>query len=61
VSYLKYWADPAAGKIFWLVQAPDADAAISVHREAHGWSPTRPTRSPRGLIPGSSGGRKVRG
>lgn len=36
VSYLKYWVDPEAGKIFCLVQAPDADAAASVHREAHG-------------------------
>ena len=24
------------GKIFCLVEAPDADAAISVHQEAHG-------------------------
>jgi hypothetical protein len=24
------------GKIFCLVEAPDADAAISVHKEAHG-------------------------
>jgi uncharacterized protein DUF4242 len=34
VNYLKYWVD--AGKIFCLVEAPDAEAAISVHREAHG-------------------------
>ena len=36
VSYLRYWVDEAAGKIFCLVEAPDADAAISVHKEAHG-------------------------
>ena len=36
VSYLRYWVDEAAGKIFCLVEAPDADAAHSVHREAHG-------------------------
>ena len=36
VSYQRYWVDEAAGKIFCLVDAPDADAAISVHREAHG-------------------------
>jgi hypothetical protein len=36
VTYLKYWVDPAAGKMFCLVEAPDADAAASVHREAHG-------------------------
>ena len=36
VHYLRYWVDESAGKIFGLVDAPDADAAIRVHREAHG-------------------------
>ena len=36
VSYLRYWVDEDAGKIFCLVEAPDAEAAVSVHREAHG-------------------------
>jgi hypothetical protein len=36
VKYLRYWVDEAAGKIFCLVDAPDADAAHTVHREAHG-------------------------
>ena len=36
VSYLRYWVDPAEGKIFCLVDAPDAEAANTVHREAHG-------------------------
>lgn len=36
VSYLRYWVDEAAGKIFCLVEADDAESAISVHREAHG-------------------------
>ena len=36
VSYLRYWVDEDAGKIFCLVDAPDADAANQVHREAHG-------------------------
>ena len=36
VKYLKYWVDEKARKIFCLVEAPDADAAIRVHREAHG-------------------------
>jgi hypothetical protein len=36
VKYLRYWVDEKAGKIFCLVEAPDADAAASVHREAHG-------------------------
>lgn len=36
VHYLKYWVDEQSGKIFCLVDAPDAEAANSVHREAHG-------------------------
>ena len=36
VSYLRYWVDESAGKIFCLVEAPDAEAANTVHREAHG-------------------------
>ena len=36
VSYTSYWTDPASGKVFCLVEAPDADAAHTVHREAHG-------------------------
>jgi hypothetical protein len=36
VTYLQYWVDEANGKVFCLVDAPDADAAITVHREAHG-------------------------
>ena len=36
VSYLRYWVDEAAGRIFCLVEAPDAAAAHTVHREAHG-------------------------
>jgi hypothetical protein len=36
VQYLRYWVDEAAGKIFCLVEAPDAEAANQVHREAHG-------------------------
>ncbi len=36
VEYLRYWVDESAGKIFCLVEAPDADAANTVHRRAHG-------------------------
>lgn len=36
VEYKRYWVDEKAGKIFCLVEAPDADAAHTVHREAHG-------------------------
>ena len=36
VRYLRYWVDETAGKVFCLVDAPSANAATSVHREAHG-------------------------
>lgn len=36
VNYLHYWVDEKNGKIFCLVDAPSADAAADVHREAHG-------------------------
>ncbi|HVM19261.1 MAG TPA: DUF4242 domain-containing protein [Egibacteraceae bacterium] len=36
VSYQRYWVDERAGKIFCLVEAPSAEAAATVHREAHG-------------------------
>ncbi len=36
VNYLKYWVDEQAGKVFCLVDAPNPEAAHTVHREAHG-------------------------
>jgi len=36
VKYLRYWVDESDGKVFCLVEAPDAKAASTVHREAHG-------------------------
>ncbi len=36
VNYLRYWIDEEVGKIFCLVEAPSAEAAATVHREAHG-------------------------
>ena len=36
VNYKQYWVDEKAGKIFCLVDAPDAETAARVHREAHG-------------------------
>lgn len=36
VKYLKYWVDETNGKAFCLVDAPSAEAAATVHREAHG-------------------------
>ncbi|WP_088288271.1 DUF4242 domain-containing protein [Kineosporia sp. A_224] len=36
VRYLRYWVDESGGQVFCLVEAPDAEAANLVHREAHG-------------------------
>ena len=36
VNYLRYWVNEGKGKVFCLVDAPSADAAATVHREAHG-------------------------
>jgi hypothetical protein len=36
VRYLRYWVSEDEGRIFCLVEAPNAAAASTVHREAHG-------------------------
>jgi hypothetical protein len=36
VDYKSYWFDETKGRIFCLVEAPDAETAHRVHREAHG-------------------------
>jgi hypothetical protein len=36
VDFQQYWVDEAQGHVFCLVEAPDAEAANAVHREAHG-------------------------
>lgn len=36
VDYQHYWVDEVGGRIFCLVEAPDAETASRVHLEAHG-------------------------
>lgn len=36
VEYKSYWVDEVDGKVFCLVEAPDAEAATKVHQLAHG-------------------------
>ncbi len=36
VNYRQFWVDEQAGKIFCLVEAPDAESANRVHRDGHG-------------------------
>jgi hypothetical protein len=35
-NYLRYWVDQRAARVFCLAEAPSADAAVEVHRRAHG-------------------------
>jgi len=39
VKYHKYWYNEAEGKVFCLSEAPNKEAAVAVHREAHGLVP----------------------
>jgi len=39
VNYKQYWFNETEGSVYCLVEAPSAEAAISVHREAHGLIP----------------------
>ena len=36
VKYLNYWYSEKTGDVFCLLDAPSRDAAMAVHREAHG-------------------------
>jgi hypothetical protein len=36
VKYHKYWVDETERKVFCLVEAPNAEVASKVHKEAHG-------------------------
>lgn len=36
VEYHKYWLNESAGKVFCICDAPNTEAAVKVHREAHG-------------------------
>jgi len=36
VKYINYWVDEQAGDIMCLAEAPSAEAAIAVHKAAHG-------------------------
>lgn len=39
VRYLNYWFDADTGTVRCLIEAPSAQAALDVHREAHGLMP----------------------
>jgi uncharacterized protein DUF4242 len=39
VNFINYWVDEKAGKVFCLSEAPDSNAIVSAHKEAHGLLP----------------------
>ena len=59
VHYHKYWVNEKAGKIFCLCHAPNADAAIQVHREAHGMAADKVIEIQPELAEGFLGGVEV--
>ncbi|KAA1400371.1 DUF4242 domain-containing protein [Aeromicrobium ginsengisoli] len=52
VDYKQYWFDEDSGKVFCLVDAPDAESAERVHREAHGLLADQLIPVQEGVIPG---------
>jgi hypothetical protein len=36
VKYLEYWYNDHGGRVICLVEAPDKESAVKVHREVHG-------------------------
>ena len=52
VDYKQYWFNEESGKVFCLVEAPDATAAERVHREAHGLLAEQLIEVEEGVIPG---------
>ncbi len=41
VTFIKFWVDPQEGKIYCLSSAPDTEAIIETHRQAHGLLPAK--------------------
>ncbi|WP_228450577.1 DUF4242 domain-containing protein [Chryseolinea soli] len=39
VSFIKYWVDEAAGKVYCLAESPDSASVYKTHQEAHGLVP----------------------
>ena len=59
VEYLKYWSNHEHGKLFCLVNEPDAESASEVHREAHGLVAEKIIEVPPELAEGFLGGGQI--
>ena len=61
VEYHKYWFNESCGKIFCLCTAPNAEAAATVHREAHGLLASKIIEVAPEIAEGFLGGAEVSG
>jgi class 3 adenylate cyclase len=55
VTYHEWWYNDAVGSIYCLVEAPSQNAAMAVHREAHGLIPDEIIEVERGVAEGFFG------
>jgi len=56
VEYQRYWVDESSGTIYCLVEAPSAEAATEVHREAHGLVADEVSEVVAGILPAQASG-----
>ena len=59
MRYLRYWVDEQQGKVFCLVEAPSAEAAATVHKEAHGLVADEIFEVQEGTGPATGPGQKI--
>jgi len=59
VDYRKYWLNEKCGKVFCLVEAPNAEAAERVHREAHGLTAQKIIEIDPDMVDGFLGGGQI--
>lgn len=59
VNYRRYWHNQQCGKVFCLVDAPNAEAAAKVHAEAHGLMAEKIIEVDPDMIDGFLGGVEV--
>ncbi len=60
VKYHEWWFNDAIGSVYCLVEAPSQNAAIAVHREAHGLLPDEIIEVERGVAEGFFGATMLR-
>jgi hypothetical protein len=59
VHFDRYWVDETQGLVYCLSEAPDADAVLQTHREAHGLMPEHVLRVTAGEAAALRGGQQL--